>query len=250
MGSRLKIIGVVLIIIGLVSWAAAAYAYVRAQDGAAALEGFSAAQNVTLSYNEDGDLIDRGTTEGAEAIRTLLGKDWGWPINDGELNPDDEVVNTATEYMFQMATIAHHTLTGSQNVVLTEQVEWDGDGDGEVAADAPTYSPGEWDPKVEGYGDAIFLPGVYEVPVNGRYWTAFNRMHPLDGPTRGQAWNGTVHGLFAELGVGATTATSLQMAMGIVGVTALTGLGFVVGGAGLFWVGMGGRKEDTESAEA
>ncbi|HSM32837.1 MAG TPA: hypothetical protein VK987_02000 [Anaerolineae bacterium] len=53
-----------------------------------------------------------------------------------------------------------------------------------------------------------------------------------------------MHGLFAQLGVGATTATSLQMAMGIVGVTALMGVGFVFGGAGLIWAGMGGRKED------
>ena len=55
-------------------------------------------------------------------------------------------------------------------------------------------------------------PGVYQVPVADRYWTGFNRMHPLDGPAREQAWNGTVHGLFAELGVGATTHSSLQLA--------------------------------------
>jgi hypothetical protein len=249
MASRFRIIGVLLIVIGLVSWGAAGYAYLRAQDGADALQGFSEAQNVTLSYR-DGQLIDRGTTEGAEAIRTLLGETWGWPIDDGELNPDDEVVNTATEYMYQMATIAHHTLTGSQSVVLTEQVNWDGDGDDANAAEAPVFTPGEWDPQVEGTGDAVFMPGVYEVPVGGRYWTGFNRLHPLDGPARGQAWNGTVHGLFAELGVGATTASSLQMAMGIVGVTALMGLGFVVGGGGLIWAGMGGRKEDEPSAKA
>ena len=44
------------------------------------------------------------------------------------------MVNTATEYMYQMATIGYHTLTGTQTVVLTEQVEWDGDGDGTVTA--------------------------------------------------------------------------------------------------------------------
>jgi hypothetical protein len=243
MASKLKIVGVVLIIIGVVAWGAAGYAYLRAQDGADALQGFSDAQDVRLSYNEDGELTDRGTTEGAQAILTLLGDDWGWPISDGELDPNDPVVNTATEYMYQMATIATHTLNGVQTVVLAEQVEWDGDGDGAVAADAPTVSPGEWDPATAGQ-DAIFEPGVYTVPVNGRYWTGFNRSHPLDGPAREQAWNGTVHGLFAQLGVGATTATSLQMAMGIVGVTALMGVGFVAGGAGLVWAGMSGRKED------
>jgi hypothetical protein len=185
----------------------------------------------------------RLTLTGA-VILVLLGDTWQWPINDGELNPDDPVVNTATEYMYQMATIATHTLHGTQTVVLTETTPWDGDGDGEIAADAPTFSPGEWDPKVEGYGDATFMPGAYQVPVGERYWTGFNRLHPLDGPARGQTWSDTVHGLFAELGVGATTATALQMAMGVVGVTALMGVGFVVGGAGLVWVGMARRKEE------
>ena len=254
MASKLRILGVIVIIVGIVAWGAAGYAYIRYQDGAAALEGFSAAQNVTLGYNEDGQLIDRGTTEGAEAIRGLLGDVWKWPIDEGELDPDDAVVNTATEYMYQMATIAYHTLTGTQTVVLTERVEWDGDGDGEVAADATVYSGGEWDPATIGE-DAIFLPGTYEVPVDvadddkiGRYWTDFNRMHPLDGPARSQAWNGTVHGLFAELGVGATTATSLQRAFGVIGVTFLLGLGFVVTGGGLVWAGSGGTKEDEASS--
>ncbi len=244
MASKLKIVGVVLIIIGIVSWGAAGYAYMKAQDGSAALEGFSAAQNVALTYNEDGDLTDRGTTEGADAILTLLADTWGWPVADGELNPDDPVTNTATEYMYQMATIAHHTLTGTQNVVLPAVVYWDGSSVVDAApADAQQYSGGEWDPATVGE-PAVFNPGTYQVPVNDRYWTGFNRSHPLDGPARELAWNGTVHGLFAELGVGATTATALQLAMGVVGVTALMGLGFVVAGGGLVWAGMSGRKED------
>ena len=247
MASKLKIVGVVLIIVGVVAWGAAGYAYLRSQDGSNALQGFSDAQNVRLSYNDDGDLIDRGSTEGAEAILTLLGDEWGWPIDYGELNPDDPVTNTATEYMYQMATIAHHTLTGTQTVILAETREWDGDGDGTISPDATTYTGGEWDPSTVGE-DAIFMPGTYTVPVANRYWTGFNRMHPLDGPARELAWNGTVHGLFAELGVGATTATSLQMALGVVGVTALMGLGFVIAGGGLVWAGMGGRKENEPAA--
>ncbi len=247
MASKLKIVGVVLIIVGVVAWGAAGYAYLRSQDGANALQGFSDAQNVRLSYNEDGELIDRGSVEEAQAILTLLGEDWHWPINDGELNPADPVTNTATEYMYQMATIAHHTLTGTQTVILTDTREWDGDGDGTISPDAPVYNGGEWDPSTANQ-DAIFMPGTYTVPVANRYWTGFNRMHPLDGPARELAWNGTVHGLFAELGVGATTATSLQMALGVVGVTALMGLGFVITGGGLIWAGMGGRKEDEPAA--
>ena len=119
MTTPLRITGVVLIIIGIVSWGAAGYAYMRAQDGAAALQGFSEAQNVNLSYTDDGQLIDRGTPENAEAIVELLGETWGWPVDDGALDADDPLVNTATEYMYQMATIAYHTLHGTQNVVLT-----------------------------------------------------------------------------------------------------------------------------------
>ena len=47
MASRLKIVGVVLIVIGVISWGAAGYAYMKAQDGADALKGFSDAQNVS-----------------------------------------------------------------------------------------------------------------------------------------------------------------------------------------------------------
>ena len=246
MESRLRIIGVVLIIIGLVSWGAAGYAYLKSQDGVNALQSFSEAQDVRLSYNDAGNLIDRGTEEGAELIRGLLSDSWGYAIADGELSSDDPLVNSATEYMYQMATVGYHVLHGTQNVVLAERVEWDGDGDDSVVG-APIYTPESfpdgWDPATDGE-DAIFMPGTYVVPVNERYWTGFNRLHPLDGPAREQAWNGTVHGLFAQLGVGAVTATSLQMATGIVGITALMGLGFVVGGGGLVWVGMGGRKEE------
>ncbi len=247
MASRLRIIGVILIIVGLVSWGAAGYAYLKVQDGQNALQGFSDAQDVALTYNDQGQLTDRGSTEEADAILALLGDDWGWPIVDAELDPNDPVTNTATEYMYQMATIAHHTLTGVQTVTLPERVEWDGDGDGSVVG-APDISPASlpdatWDPSTAGE-DAIFEPGTYQVPVAGRYWTGFNRTHPLDGPARELAWSGTVHGLFAELGVGATTASSLQLSLGVVAITALMGLGFVIAGGGLLWASAGRKKDD------
>lgn len=248
MQSRLRITGVVMIIVGIVGLGAAGYAYLQLQSGAGALQGFSDAQNVRLSYNEAGELTDRGTTEGAQNIRALLEDEWKWPVAEGDLSPDDPVIDTATEYMYQMATIAYHTLTGTQTVVLTETVEHDGDGDGTVAADAPVYTGGEWDPGTA-REDAIFQPGVYEVPVANRYWTGFNRLHPLDGPAREQAWSGTVHGLFAELGVGATTATALQLAQGVTAITALMGLGFLIVGGGLLWTGMA-RKEEGGPAAA
>ena len=50
----------------------------------------------------------------------LLEEDWNFPVVDGDLDPNDPLVNTATEYMYQMATIAHHTLDGTQVIVLTD----------------------------------------------------------------------------------------------------------------------------------
>ena len=148
-----------------------------------------------------------------------------------------------------MATIAYHTLHGSQNVVLTETVEWDGDGDGEISPEAQTYFGGEWDPATDGE-DAVFNPGTYEVPVNERYWTQFNRMHPLDGPAREQTWTGTVHGLFAELGVGAVTASLAQVGVGIALVVLLMGIGFAATGVLLIWVAAGAKKEEKPAAAA
>ncbi len=229
MQKRLRIIGAISLVFGLLFMAVGGYAYIRVQDGAAALEGFSTAQNVTLSYDQDGQLIDRGTTEGADAIMALLTETWQWPVNDADLDPNDAVVDTATEYMYQMATIAQHTLQGTQTVVLTATVEYDTDRDGEITP------------------DEIFTPGTYEVPVDGRYWSDFDRAHPLEGPARAQAWNGTVHGLFAQLGVGATTYSSLEMGLGIAAVTALTGVAFLILGGGLIWVGSGRKDEEAPS---
>ena len=59
-----------------------------------------------LEYNEDGQLVDRGETEGAEAIMSLE-DEWKYPVVESELDPADPLVNTASEYMYQMATIAY-----------------------------------------------------------------------------------------------------------------------------------------------
>lgn len=208
MVSRLKGLGIALAVIGLVFIAGGAYAYLRVQDGTKSLNAFSAAQNVTLSYNEDGQLVDRGETAGADAIMALLKDDWGYPVDNGELNPNDPVVNTASEYMFQMATVAYHTLNGTQTIVLTEDAEYNGE---------------------------AFPAGTYEFAVDGRYWTGFDRLHPIEGPARGQAWTGTAHALIAELGVGTATASALQMGLGLAALFAGIGGAFFLTGIGLVW---------------
>ena len=113
MYARFKVLGLALVVAGLVFVGVGGYTYVKTHEGATALAAFSAAQNVKLSYNEEGQLVDRGETEGATAIMGLLTSDWGYAVNTAELDPNDPVVNTASEYMYQMATIAFHTLNGN-----------------------------------------------------------------------------------------------------------------------------------------
>jgi hypothetical protein len=213
---RLRNLGLVLAVLGLVFVAAGGYAFLKTQEGTQSLNALSAAQNVKLSYDEQGQL--GGNSEEAQGIMSLLRDDWKYPVNASELNPNDPVVNTASEYMYQMATITYHTLHGTQTVVLAKDV---------TAADGTVYKA-----------------GTYDFPVDGRYWSAFNRANPIEAAAREQAWTGTAHGLIAELGVGTATATALQLGLGIAGLFA--GLGFfaLISGFGLVWA----TRAQTETA--
>jgi hypothetical protein len=208
MTGRIRALGIVLGLIGFAFIAGGGYAYFKTQEGAASLKAFSAAQNVQLSYNEEGQLVDRGEVEGAQAIMALLTDDWGYPVVAGELDPNDPIVNTGSEYMYQMATVAYHTLHGVQTVVLEEDVEYNGE---------------------------VFAAGTYEFAVDGRYWADFDREHPIEGAARAQAWTGVAHALIAELGVGASTAAALQLGLALAGLFAGVGSTFVLTGAGLVW---------------
>lgn len=208
MQARIKVVGIVLALIGLGFVVGGGVAFSRAQDGYGSLQKFSEAQNVELAYNEDGQLIDRGETEGAEAIMALLVDDWGYPVVAADFDPEDPLVNTASEYMYQMATVTYHTLTGTQTVVLEEDAEYNGE---------------------------TFKAGSYDVAVDGRYWTAFDREHPIDGLVRAQAWSGTTHALIAELGVGTVTHSALQMALALAGLFAGIGATLILAGLGLVW---------------
>jgi hypothetical protein len=218
MNKRLRILGAVLAAIGLAFVVAGGVAFSMTQEGYDSLQSFSEAQNVTLSYNEDGQLVDRGETEGADAIMELLTDEWGYPVVEGDLDPADPLVNTASEYMYQMATIGYHTLNGTQNITLAEDAEYNGE---------------------------TFEAGTYEFDIDGRYWTDFDRMHPLEGQAREQAWSGTVHGLFGELGVGTVTASALQLALGLAAVLAGLGATLILAGGGLVWAG----RSETVSAQ-
>jgi hypothetical protein len=75
----------------------------------------------------------------------------------------------------------------------------------------------------------------YTVPVDGRYWTGFERTDVLDGKAREMAWSGTAHALVAELGVGAATHSALQLALGIAALLAGLGVVCTVMGVAFLW---------------
>lgn len=209
MNTRLRKLGLVLAAAGLVFVAAGGFAFYKAQQGYQSLQAFSAAQDVQLNYNEEGQLVDRGETAGAEAIMSLLTNDWGYAVEQGDLNPNDPLVNTPSEYMYQMATIAYHTLNGTTTVVLPEDV---------TAADGTVYKAGE-----------------YEFATDGRYWTGFNRANPIEAAAREKVWTGTAHALIANLGVGTVTGSALLLGLGLAGLFAGVGFITILSGVGLVW---------------
>jgi hypothetical protein len=71
--------------------------------------------------------------------------------------------------------------------------------------------------------------------VDGRYWTGFDRMDPVQGQARDMAWSGTAHALVAELGVGAATHSTLQLALGVAALLAGLGVVSTVMGVAFIW---------------
>ena len=210
MTKRLQTLGVVLAVIGLGFLAGAGVAFAKVQAGYASLHALSAAQNVELTYNADGQLADdTGSTKEATAIMSLLQDDWKYPVVKSDLNPNDPVVNTASEYMYQMATITYHTITRPQTVVLPEDVTAD--------------------------NGKVFKAGSYDFNPNGKYWTGYDRSNPIEAVARDQAWSGTAHGLIAELGVGTVTHSALQLGLAISAILAGIGGTILLAGLGILW---------------
>jgi len=220
MNGRLKILGVVMAVFGLAFLVGGGYAYYKTSQGSQALQAFSAAQNVNLTYNEAGQLTSGGTTEDADKIMGLLTNDWGYSVDKSELNPNDPLVNTASEYMYQMATISYHTLHGATTVTIPEDVVVD--------------------------GQVVTKAGTYDFENTGKYWTGFDRADPIQAAARDKIWTGTAHALIAELGVGSVTASALTMGLGIAALFALVGLTVLMTGLGLVWA----ARASTEKAKA
>lgn len=208
MTTRFKKLGLALMVAGLAFVLVGGYTFIKTQDGATSLQAFSTAQNVTLTYNKDGQLTDHGTTEGAAAIMTLLKDDWRYPVVASDLNPNDPLVNTATEYMYQMATVTEHTLTAVVTVHLDKDVIYQG----------VTYTAGD-----------------HQFTNDGRYWTGFDRLNPIEGPAREAVWTPTAIALVGELGVGTVTASALQVGLGVAAIAAAMGGILFLFGIGLIW---------------
>ena len=139
----------------------------------------------------------------------LLVNDWGFSVDRADLNPNDPVINTASEYMYQMATISYHTLHATTTVTFPEDVVVN--------------------------GNVVQAAGTYEFVNDGRYWTGFDRTDPIQGAARDQIWTGTAHALIAELGVGSVTASAITMGLGIAALFVLIGATVLLTGLGLIW---------------
>jgi hypothetical protein len=210
MTRRFQTLGIVLALIGLGFIVGGGVAYAKVQAGYDSLKAFSGVQNVQLTYNDKGQLADAtGDTKEATAIMSLLTDDWKYPVVKSDLNPNDPVVNTASEYMYQMATVTYHTITRPQTVVL----------DKDVTAD----------------NGKVYKAGTYQFDPAGRYWSGYDRSNPIEAIARGQAWSGTAHGLVAELGVGTVTHSALQLGLALAGIMAGFGATLILAGLGLVW---------------
>ena len=87
MEKKLTRLGLVIAVFGLAFFIAGGYAFVKVQEGQRSLNAFSAAQNVQLAYNDQGQLLDHGDAAAAAGIMNLLTKDWGYATNPADFNP-------------------------------------------------------------------------------------------------------------------------------------------------------------------
>jgi hypothetical protein len=215
---RLRVVGIVMIVAGLaVASVGFLYGIPTANDGLDSAQAMYESQGISLSYDDQGRLVDRGTVEGAQAIMRLLEVEWRFPVKHSSFDPNDPLINTRDELMFQYATIVYHVLHTKQKVVLNE-----------------TQVP------ITFRGVTYDQPGTYEIEV-GAYYGALNRMHPIEGQLRA-AWSPLALALTSYLAAGHANQAAGELAlMTSLGIGAI-GLLAIVAGAGLAWVGMA-RKE-------
>ena len=74
----------------------ASFSLYKIRDGYDSLQTFRAAQNVFLKYNKQGQLLNLGKREAAQKIVRLFTEDWGCPVVELELHPNDLLVNNTS----------------------------------------------------------------------------------------------------------------------------------------------------------
>ena len=162
MNGRLKGLGAMLVIIGIAFVAAGGYAFIKTPGGREVAPGVQRGPERQAQLQRSGPARrPRRHREARRRSCRCSPTTGAIAVNTADLNPNDPLVNTASEYMYQMATISYHTLHGTQTVVLPEDV---------TAADGTVYKA-----------------GTYEFPVDGRYWTGFDRTNPIEAAAREQA---------------------------------------------------------------
>lgn len=218
---RLRIVGIVLIAAGLgVAGASFFWGMPQASDGLDSAQAMYEAEGVTLSYNDQGQLLDRGTPEGAQNIMDLLVKEYKYPVTMSDFDPDDPLVNTRSELMYEYATITYHVLHSTVAVKLTD-------------ADVPiTYRGVTYDE-----------PGTYNITLE-HYYAHLDRSNPIERQLR-EAWSPLAFSLTSSLaGAHANQAAGELAYMTTLGLGGI-GLLFVLAGAGLVWATWGqARRQD------
>lgn len=216
MMNRVKILGAVLAVAGLVmAGVGFLYGLRLADDGLASAQALYEAQGVMLKYNSDGQLTDRNTPAGAQKIMDLLEKEWKYPVNKKNFDPNNPLVNTRDELMYEYATLTYHVLNSTVAVKLTDK-----DVTPPLTYRDVTYSTN----------------GTYNITV-GKFYAQMDRANPIEKQLR-EAWTPQALALTGILATGhanqATGELAQATSLGIGG----TGLLFAVLGGGLVWAGM------------
>src|SRR3989344_3028286 len=185
------------------------YGVPAAVNGLESAQALYAAQGVNLSYNAEGELVDRGAAEGAQNIMNLLEGEWDYPVNYKKFDPEDPLVNTRDELMYQFATISYHVMHTEVAVTLAED-----------------QLPLEY------RGETYTEPGEYMIAVEKSY-AQLDRTHPIESQLRA-AWSPQALGLLSSLSAGHANQAAGELALAAGAGVGGLGLLVAAGGAGMY----------------
>ena len=161
MNKRLQRLGIVLALLGSRSSPPAATRSIKTQAGANALQAFSAAQNVKLSYNDQGSSSTAARPPGPR-------RSWpSWSTSGGT----------------RSTTASSTRMTRSSTRPASTCTRWP------RSPTTPFRRPDRRLPEdVRRRRHGRTKAGTYEFQNDGKYWTGFDRTNPIEGAAREQAW--------------------------------------------------------------